>query len=179
VVYLGNLKGSLPIINSFIYKIPVSVYHHGRDRWFGDKARIIKKNGVLCFEFARTGTTLPIFDRKGNRLFVFTKNGIDYQPMELDLSGGKIQLPEYDMDSWRNMEMRRNEERNRHKKDARDEALKAVGFGIAVFVIIIAISYFMNNVHVPSSSVNCAINGVDLNYCQQIIANQTSAGGVI
>lgn len=176
---MSNLKGNIPIISGLLYKIPVSVYHHGRDRWFTDKATIKKKDNVLCFEFARTGNTLPIYSRRGNKLFALTENGIDYQPMEMSINEAMIQLPEYDMDAWRDIEMRRKEERYKPKGNSTSEAMRTVGIGIAIFLIIIAVSYFLNNTHVATSSVSCNINGIDLNYCQQVIANKTAGVGII
>lgn len=176
-----NIKGRLPILRDILYNIPVDVYDYSTDRWRKDKARQVKKGAVYCFEFAKMGNTLGLFKRPKGKMFVFTTDSKSYQPMGLNLDEKNFFIPEYDMDSWRDLEMRKKENEIKPKTDAKNEAIKWVGMGIFAILLFIGITYFVTNAFTATQACVCNINGVDLTYCQQLIANKTitQTGGII
>ena len=178
-----NLKGSIPIIKDLLYPIPVNVYDHSTDRWRKDKARIIKpkKSNTYVYEFAKHGpknNTLPLYKRAKGKMFVYTNDGRTYQPMKLDINKNLIFIPNHEMEEWRDIQMRKKEERYKPNENTTKEVFKSIGLGIAIFLIIIAIVYFITSIPTTGpASCNCQINGVDLSYCQEIIANTTGGSG--
>ena len=176
-----NIKGRLPIIGKLLYNIPVTVLDHSTDRWRNDRARVIKKKGVHCYEFARQANRLPLFDRTKGKMFVYTKDGKQFQPMTVNVLKDNIYLPNYALDQWREMEMRAVEERYKPKENSQKELIKFIGIGIMSFLIIIALANFITSVPMIAPSCNCAINGMDLARCQQLLLNasQSNTGGVI
>ena len=75
--------------------------------------------------------------------------------------------------------MRQKEERYKPKENTMKEVFKSIGLGIAFFLILIGCAYFLTSVPMVADVCSCSINGMDLNYCQNVIQNISSGLGVI
>ncbi len=180
-----NLKGRIPIISSLLYPIHVLVYDSSINKFIPDRARRKKQDDIWVFEFAKRGNSLPItaFEKRTRgKMLVFSPDGINYQPMAINIDKKNVYIPEFDVEAWHLQQIKRVEKKYKKESDARAEAFKFIGIGLAAAMILIGLGYLISTIPMSAPNCNCAINGIDLLKCEMMLHNQTLAnttGGFI